>query len=261
MFGERSGMFKELEHYVYHFQPQYSLKSGNIKGYESLIRFESGKRTILPYEFLNVLEKNRLWPSLWKKMLPLLGDASLSLEGRLAVNVAPHEFEDGSIVKVVQRCIAEGIISGDRLELEITEQSNIHQYREICKSIDKLNMLDVHVVIDDFGSGYSGLSRLQNLNVQGIKIDRTHITNIESSDIQQAIVESIISIANVKECYVLAEGIETEPELNTLKSLGCQYGQGYLFSKPQPVKSFIRPHAECCPLTDSPARTKLACNW
>ncbi|WP_045391709.1 EAL domain-containing protein [Vibrio rotiferianus] len=249
--------FKVLEKYEYYYQPQIDIQKELLTGYECLIRYCDNGEVILPLDFLHIVERDALWPDVWKSLFCKMQLAYKYLDGKLAINVSPQELESGDVVSIIKEGIQSGFLLPDRLELEVTEQSKISSYSTISKMIDEVNGLGVSVVIDDFGVGYSGLQRLQNLNVQGLKIDRSIINGIESSALQQAIVESIVSIADVKGCYVLAEGIETEEQFLTLKKLGCHQGQGYFFSMPQSLNSFIRPHAESCSLTNSSTRTKM----
>jgi len=247
-----------LDYFCFHYQPQYCLDSGELRGYESLIRLMHPTLGVLtPASFLDKIDNVGSWLRLWPVMLDCIESDSLMLNSahKLAINVSPIQLEHDFFINYLEEVIDKNKLSPENIEIEITENVVISDYKRVSSAISRLNELDISVVIDDFGSGYSNLKHLEKLAVQGIKLDREFVTGIESSPVKQIIVESVVNIASVKGCFVLAEGIEKPIEKEVVQRLGCKYGQGYLFGRPDRKfinKGLNRLRAESCSLYEHP---------
>lgn len=223
------------DYFNFYYQPQYCLSTCRLKGFESLLRLNHPQLGVLsPNVFLNKIDNQSGWARLWPVLLKQISkDKSLlPIGAKLAVNVSPAQIEDGTFISILREAIKQGLFYGHNIEVEITEGSMIHDFECVIDIIEMLGALGVDVVLDDFGSGFCGLNYLEKLNVQGIKIDRLLVQNIHTSELRQTIVKSVVEIAKVKECFVLAEGVETKDEMTAVKKLGCHYGQGYYLGRP-----------------------------
>ena len=232
-----------VKHFNYFYQPQFDLNSGELKGFECLLRLIHPTKGIIgPADFIEQLNESSIWERLWPVMLYKIGaEQSKYTNGlKLSINVSPDELQQGddsAFLKNFTEFSRLALINTECIEIEITEDFRIIDYEKVNSSIAKLKELGTSVVIDDFGAGFCNMNALDKLNVHGIKIDRSFIEGIESSELKQTIVKSLVEIAKVKNCYVVAEGIETSAQKNMVKHLGCEYGQGFLLGRPSP--SFV----------------------
>ncbi|PKG68634.1 EAL domain-containing protein [Pseudoalteromonas sp. GutCa3] len=239
-FEESFELSRELtDCFNYYYQPQYSLKTGIITSYECLIRYTHPKMGLqTPDVFLSDLFTYNLWEYLWPIMLRKASTALKALPHnvKLAINVSPKELEDGnysSFLNTFFIMAKKGYLNPKRFDIEITEDFKIKDFSKVNNSISFLNELGVNVIVDDFGAGFSNLTSLDILNIQGVKIDRGLVNGIENSKIKQTIVKSLVDIGNVKSATILAEGIETFEQEKIVKDLGCTLGQGFFFGKPK----------------------------
>ncbi len=157
------------------------------------------------------------------------------------MNVSPIQLGSKSFTTMVQSILKETGLPANRLELEVTESSLFSDSNMPISILKKLRSLGVKISIDDFGTGYSSLSRLSELNFDKIKIDKSFVNSISTQNEALNIVKLITGMAKSLNMRVIAEGVETEEQLERLQVLGCDLVQGYLFGKPQPeVNEVIR---------------------
>ena len=161
----------------------------------------------------------------WQKEFPMNPPLNIS------VNVSYKQFVQSEIIELVARVIKETGIEPGSLSLEITENNIMKNPDLIAPLIGELKNLRVQVHLDDFGTGYSSLYYLHRFQVDKLKIDRSFISNIEIAGDKLEVLKSIIALAHNLKIEVIAEGIETAEQLNYLRELKCEYGQGHLFSK------------------------------
>jgi diguanylate cyclase (GGDEF)-like protein/PAS domain S-box-containing protein len=227
-----------------HYQPKYSIASGQIIGAEALVRWKHPERGLVPpAEFIPLAEATGLvvqvgeWvleaacaqAQRWKEMgLPPI---------RLAVNVSAREFTSALPGRVTETLKRYGL-EPTWLELEITESTLMHNIDRVIGIMDRLTALGITLSLDDFGTGYSSLSYLKRFPIDTLKIDRSFTTGIPSDTNDCAIASTIISIAQQLRHKVIAEGVETVEQLAFLKDSGCDEVQGYLFSRPLPAAEF-----------------------
>ncbi|WP_242602682.1 EAL domain-containing protein [Legionella taurinensis] len=221
------------------YQPFYDGVTGEIIGLESLLRWNHPEKGVLAAgDFIHTLEKSPLiipvseWiiksvcqqAKIWKdkKILP----------GPIAINVSTVQFLRHSLSNVINAILDEIQLPPSSIELEITETFFIEYNERLYKEIDALKKGGINLVIDDFGTGYSSLSYLKHLPVNKIKIDKAFIDNCQHDYLDQTIISAIITIAHKLNISVIAEGVEVEEQLDTLKVLGIDGIQGYYYSRP-----------------------------
>ncbi|EOF9314948.1 putative bifunctional diguanylate cyclase/phosphodiesterase [Vibrio fluvialis] len=223
-----------------YYQPQVNLNH-QIIGVEALIRWNHPQKGVLPPgAFMSIAEETGQILQIgnwiieqacyqyaqWKK------DGVLPDEfQRLAINISPLQFAQDSFVDHIHETLHQAGITGEHIELEITENLLLENVESAIEKMARLKEFQLNISIDDFGTGYSSLRYLKHLAVDVLKIDRSFVTQLHLDDSDQAIVDTIIMIARRLGLEVIAEGVEDTFELNALKALGCEQFQGYLFDK------------------------------
>jgi diguanylate cyclase (GGDEF)-like protein len=232
--------------FVLHYQPQYDLTRARIVGAEALIRWRHPELgLLLPSEFLPVVEQAGLTGRIgeWTLRTACAQLASWSRAGhrglRVSVNIAPTQFLAPSMVDLVRSALAATGVAVGSLELEITENSLVHDVNTAVETIHALKELGVRLAIDDFGTGYSSLAYLKQLPIDVLKIDQSFVRSLTSDPADATITEAIIKLASGLNLLTIAEGVETFEQLLMLGSFGCKRMQGYLFGKPAPPESFV----------------------
>ncbi|HEI9603589.1 TPA: bifunctional diguanylate cyclase/phosphodiesterase [Enterobacter hormaechei] len=227
----------ENDEFVVYYQPIVNSVSKEIYGYEALIRWMHPVKGVLsPDSFIFAAEKTGMINEIGKTVLKLACREAVSwtVPARISVNVSPVQLGSKSFNNTVQSVLAETGLPANRLELEVTESSLFSDRNNPIAILKKLRALGVRISIDDFGTGYSSLSRLSELNFDKIKIDKSFVNPISTQEDALNIVKLITGMAKSLNMGVIAEGVETEEQLERLQALGCELVQGYLFSKPQP---------------------------
>ncbi|MGU9919557.1 putative bifunctional diguanylate cyclase/phosphodiesterase [Enterobacter hormaechei] len=227
----------ENDEFVVYYQPIVNSVSKEIYGYEALIRWMHPVKGVLsPDSFIFAAEKTGMINEIGKTVLKLACREAVSwtVPARISVNVSPVQLGSKSFINTVQSVLAETGLPANRLELEVTESSLFSDRNNPIAILKKLRALGVRISIDDFGTGYSSLSRLSELNFDKIKIDKSFVNPISTQEDALNIVKLITGMAKSLNMGVIAEGVETEEQLERLQALGCELVQGYLFSKPQP---------------------------
>lgn len=225
-----------------YFQPIVNLADNVAVGYEALVRWQHDEHGLLhPDEFLPMAEQTGLIVPLGWWMLGTscraANDARLTggWSRWVAVNASGSQLGRGQLVPEIRRCLEETGLSSDRLHLEITESALVDASPAAIKEVRAVADLGVQIALDDFGTGYSSLSLLRDLPVSTVKIDRSFVTPIASDRVARAIVRSVITLCQELQVTTVAEGIETEEQLTSLRALGCTLGQGYLLGRPSPL--------------------------
>ena len=235
------------EDFELHFQPIVALQSGSIAGFESLVRWRhSGRGLISPLVFIPTAEASGLIVPLgrWcfkQACLALPGlqasqprAGSASQEMFVSINVSGRDFSDPNFVKHIETSIEEAGVDPNCVKLEITESLLMHQPDRAIAALHECKIKGISIAIDDFGTGYSSLSYLHKFPIDTLKIDRSFVQSMHDDAAGREIIVSIVNLAKQLEIPVVAEGIETERDINVLRDLGCTFGQGYLFAKPLP---------------------------
>ena len=246
------------EEFLLHYQPKASLASGDVTGVEALLRWQHPELGLIsPAEFIPMLEETGLiipagewvvrtacqqikaWQDGGVKPVPV------------AVNLSARQFQASELGATIARILEEEGIEHGLLELEITESSLVSNTEEAARTLEFLNSLGVRVTIDDFGTGYSSLSYLKRFPLDGLKIDSSFVRDISTDMDDAAITRAIITMAHSLELAVIAEGVETEEQLNFLNANGCDQIQGYYFARALPA-------ADCTALLVSGRRLERA---
>ena len=154
---------------------------------------------------------------------------------RIAVNVSPRQFREPDFIDMVQKTIKATEVDPNWLELEVTESGLIENESEVMAILHELRSMGIKISIDDFGVGYSSLNRLKQMPVDALKIDRSFIQDMHDGG---AIIEAIIMLAHNLNLDVVAEGVETEEQVNYLQQYGCDEIQGYFFARPMSIDDF-----------------------
>ncbi len=224
-----------------HYQPIVSLATGRIAGFEALVRWSHPTRGLLaPAEFLSVAEETGIVVPMTSWVLK---EACAQLQGwhgipgaaalTISVNLASPDVAQPEMVEAVWEALAGSGLEARRLRLEITESTIMKDLDAVIPLLVALKELGIGIHIDDFGTGYSSLSYLHRLPTDALKVDRSFVGRSESPS-DAAIVRTIVELAHNLNRQVIAEGIETPKQLALLRSLRCEYGQGYHFAPPLP---------------------------
>ncbi len=224
-----------------YYQSKVDLRTGVTGGFEALLRWRHPQYGLIqPSAFIPIAEDTGLIVALgtwvlqqavaqlktWQTRFPSAPPLSMN------VNVSVRQLKGFQIVEAVEALLAETGIPPETLHLEVTESALIPEMDAVREVLDRLRGLGIRLSLDDFGTGYSSLSCLRNLRFDSLKIDRSFVQRLDSDPESRAIVETILTLARSLHMTVVAEGIETEKQRARLLDLGCDAGQGFLFSKP-----------------------------
>ena len=223
--------------FVVYYQPIVDSFSQKIYSYEALIRWLHPLKGLLsPDSFIPVAEKTGMINEMGKAVLEIAcrEAACWAIPVKISVNVSPVQLSSKTFAGIVLSILKETGLPPDRLELEVTESSIFTESTTPMNTLNKLRALGVKISIDDFGTGYSSLSRLSRLAFDKIKRDKSFVHSISTQEDALNIIKLITGMAKSLNMKAVAEGVETQEQLERLQALGCDFAQGYLFGKPQP---------------------------
>ena len=238
-------------------QPQVEAQSGWCAGAEALLRWKRDNgEWVSPPELLAAIERLGLRQRFNRWLFMMAGQIAqkLVLSGidiRLSVNLSANDLLDPEVPDLLEQALKTWNIPSNLIRLEITETSMVQDTESVMDVLLRLRQLGASLSIDDFGTGFSGMSHLKNLPVQEVKVDQSFVQNIVESKRDQEITGSIIRLSHRLGLHVVAEGVETLEAANLLRDLGCEWLQGYLFAPAMPVAQFIdwyRARASLTPL-------------
>jgi EAL domain-containing protein (putative c-di-GMP-specific phosphodiesterase class I) len=227
-----------------HYQPKVSLKTGEILGWEALVRWEHPEgRLVVPAEFVPLAEETGMIVPLGRWVLKEACRQAKDWQDRypsspppmMNVNFSAHQFHHPALVEDVADVLEETGLSPSSLCVEITEGTAMEDAPFTVFVLRKLKDLGVKLAIDDFGAGYSSLSYLKRFPVDALKIDRSIVEGVERDPGNAAIVSATITLAHALGLEAIAEGVETESEATELRTMGCDCGQGYYWWMPRPA--------------------------
>lgn len=233
----------ERQQFVLHYQPQINVNTGQITGMEALLRWQHPELGLIPPRvFIALAEENGLIVPIgeWVLRTACAQNKAWQVAGlppfRMAVNLSARQFQQPHLVETVAQTLAETRLSPCHLELEITETVVMHDVDFTTSMLKDLQVMGVNLAVDDFGTGYSSLSYLKRFPLNTIKIDQSFIRELTTDPNDAAIVTAIIALGRGLNLNVVAEGVETQAQLDYLRSRHCEEMQGYLFSKPMPLE-------------------------
>ena len=229
------------DEFCLHYQPRYQLQSGRLAGAEALIRWQPEEGPpITPDRFIPLAEENGLIVAIsdWVLARACRDASAWGAERYVSVNISPVEFRTNDLVQRVARALASSGLPATRLELEITENVTFEHPQQALEVMQGLRALGVRLTVDDFGTGYAALGYLKTFPFNGLKIDRSWMKDFPESQQAESVVAGIIALAHAFALTITAEGIETEAQLDQLKRLSCEEGQGYFLGRPVPLADF-----------------------
>ena len=221
-----------------HYQPIVDLATQRVVCLEASLRWRHPERgMVMPDSFIPIAEETGLIEPLGAWVLREAFDRARSWPAQvsIAVNLSPVQFKSGNLRATVLAALRESGVAPQRVELEITESVRLAENSANLAVLHELRALGVHICLDDFGVDYSSLSHLRSFPFSKIKIDRSFVREICSSDEAAAIVRAITTLGSSLDITITAEGVETNSQLGLLRELGCDQAQGHLFSTPRPV--------------------------
>jgi diguanylate cyclase (GGDEF)-like protein/PAS domain S-box-containing protein len=251
--NDRLRLQSELRHalardeFRIHYQPLVDLSVGQVVGFEALIRWEHPQRGLLaPALFVPIAEENGAIVEIGRWVIAAAArDAALMNKDavrplKINVNLSPKQLRDAELVTILKAALHDYDLDPRALVLEITETALLDDISEARVVLEQIRALGIKLALDDFGTGYSTLSSLRSLPIDIVKIDRSFLETNGCDDRSQLLTESIIAMGRQLGLETVAEGIETEAQLERMRDLGCGSGQGYLFSKAVPLSEIDR---------------------
>jgi diguanylate cyclase (GGDEF)-like protein/PAS domain S-box-containing protein len=235
---------KEL---FFYYQPKVSIQTGKMTGAEALIRWkDADHHFISPEKFIPIAEETGLifpiFDAALKEIVRICPRIRELRKGdnafRIAVNLSFRQFQHQNLIEKIKNILTECRTAGC-VEIELTESTIMHETDEVIKTLNTLKEMDINCSIDDFGTGYSSLSYLKRLPIDTLKIDRSFIKDIPEDTVSMAIVRAIIALGHSMKIKIVAEGVETQAQLNFLREENCDEVQGYYFFRPMPEAEFL----------------------
>ena len=233
------------EQFVVYLQPKYSLREECMAGAEALVRWNHPKLGFIsPGEFIPLFEKNGFIPQLdqyvWEKVCTYLHEWRQKGYPTLpvSVNVSRADIFQIELVQVLTELTQKYGIEPSNLHLEITESAYAENPTQILQAVNQLRKLGFVIEMDDFGSGYSSLNMLNQMQMDILKLDMKFIQNEMAKPVSQSILSYVVSMVHGMKLSVVAEGVETREQLERLQSIGCDYVQGYFLAKPMPASDY-----------------------
>jgi len=234
----------ERDQFELHYQPIIGLNSASLEGFEALVRWNHPQRGLVPpNEFISIAESTGLIIPMTVKILQSACAQAVKWQNvsqsstplSMAVNLSGKHFADPGLVDQIQTVINTTRINPADLKLEITESAVMENAETAISMLKQIKQTGVQISIDDFGTGYSSLSYLHRFPIDLLKVDRSFVSAMEANTENGEIVRTVIALAKALNLKVVAEGIESIHQFHQLRILGCEFGQGFLFSKPLPV--------------------------
>ena len=236
----------ERDELLVHYQPKYNIETGTVIGAEALVRWELPERgIILPSDFIPIAEETNLIIEIGEWVLDRVCEdfrnwqRSVSAAGRVSVNLSLKQLRQPNFINRISSIMRSYEVSPTSLELEITETTLMENPVRTIKLLDELYALGLHMAIDDFGTGYSSLSALQQFPISTLKIDKSFVKNVAINNDDATIVATIVHMGRSLQMDVVAEGVETEEQLNFLQTLDCTNVQGLLFGDPMSSDNYL----------------------
>lgn len=237
----------DCQEFSLHYQPKFTIDNRDLIGAEALIRWHQPQEGMIPPDvFIPLAEEFGLIGAItdWVIIEACKQNFLWQKEGyqpiRISINLSPRQFKQENMASTIYHQVNSTALAPQYVEFELTEGALMQDVEKNNDVLRKLKNMGIHISIDDFGTGYSSLSYLKKFYLDTLKIDQSFVRNIQQDPDDAAIVSAIIAMAKSLRLEVIAEGVETEEQLNFLFSMGCNKAQGYLFSKPVPANEFTK---------------------
>ena len=230
--------------FVLHYQPIVSLTNDRLVGFEALVRWQPAAGSLIyPGDFIDIMEETGMIVPLglfvmekaciqcreWTESMGLGNELTMS------INLSPRQFAQADLVAQIQRILTETGVNPKQIKIELTESSTVENPERAIEIFTNLKNLGVQISLDDFGTGYSSLGYLHRFPIDILKIDRSFVSRMMENPENLQLVATILALARGMRMEVVAEGIESQEQSDKLRQMGCDYGQGYWFSRPVPV--------------------------
>ena len=228
------------------YQPQYTTNGKKLRGFETLIRCRKPDGSVVsPAEFIPAAEKTNLIMKIddyvlktaMKEFLPYV--KNMENDFVLSINISAKTMGSKDFVKKIKKIIEEIDFPTENLELEITEYSFAESMETTIYNIEQLRDMNIHIALDDFGTGYTSIKRLMSLPINILKVDKSLIDDIESSQSMRSLLDSVIYMGHIMNCEVISEGVENENQIALLKEHKCDFIQGFIWGTPQTIEAAV----------------------
>ena len=236
----------ERNEFELYYQPKVDISTNTITGMEALLRWNHPELGLVPpLDFIPLAEESGLIVPIGEWVLRTACAQTkawhdLGYDLRVAVNLSPRQLQEQDLVRDINRIVQDSGLAPSRLNLEVTESLIMNNADSAVAILSELRNSGIQISIDDFGTGHSSLGVLKNLPIDVIKIDKTFVNDVTRNSDDAALVTAVVTLAQNLRLMVVAEGVETEEQLQFLAELKCDQWQGYLFSKPQRAEDFER---------------------
>lgn len=251
----------DAENFFMNFQPIVDCKNEEVKSFEALVRWELENKFISPEEFISIAEEHGLIIELGRLILKMSLEALVKINKQhptvsISINVSVIQLEDDDFLRYLKFLINRYSANPRNIHLEITETAMITNIDKLTNRIIQAKKVGVMISVDDFGTGFSSIAVLRNLQIDFIKIDKSYIDNICSCEKEESIVSAVTKMAHTIGTKVIAEGVEDKDQLNVIRDSDVDLFQGYLFSKPVSIQDALylleyREDKQLCDPTDS----------
>jgi len=231
--------------FALHYQPRIDMSTGAIGGAEALLRWRvPGRGLVAPDRFISVAEDTGLIVPIGRWVLHSACQQARAWHDQglppiiVSVNVSPRQFREGSILDTIAEALTVSGLEARYLQIELTEGLAMHGAEKYVHMLEQIKVLGVQIAVDDFGTGYSSLSYLKRFPIDQLKVDRSFVKDLATDPNDAVIVQAIIALGHKLGLRVVAEGVETEEQLEYLRRSGCDEMQGYLFGAPMIASEF-----------------------
>jgi diguanylate cyclase (GGDEF)-like protein len=227
------------EEFVVYYQPKFDLKTRKLVGMEALVRWDHPESGIIPPdEFIPLAEETGLITSLGKWVIESSCEQLHEWQQKgyhipnLSINVSARQFHEQNLGNIFRRVMEQYNLAPEHIEIELTENILVQDHEKARRILDELHSMGIHIALDDFGTGYASMAYLKDFPINTVKIDRSFISNIPGDKENMAIVRAISGLTQSLDLCLIAEGVETDQQIEFLKDINCEQGQGFYWSRP-----------------------------